>query len=365
MDKSTEDRQQHRAQEVLDALKQVKDPELGRDVVSLGFIENLLVRGETVSFRLTLTTPACPLREQLHQQSEQAVRSLPWVKQVEVEMGARVPHGGVTRNLLPGVRNIVAVGSGKGGVGKTTVAVNLAVALAAQGAAVGLLDGDIYGPNVPRMLGLSDQPLVEQGRILPLEAHGLRVMSIGLLIGDSAAVIWRGPLVMKATQQFLAEVAWGQLDYLFVDLPPGTGDVQLTLVQNVPVTGAVLVSTPQPVALNDTLRGLEMFRRTNVAILGMIENMSYFLCPHCGKETDLFGRGAVGAACEQLGIEFLGEIPLTGAIRESSDNGQPVASRPGAEGDRFREIACRLAARVSVTVMQSPATGGFKEGPHG
>jgi len=348
---------QRRARQVLDALRRVQDPELRKDLVSLGFIDTVSVADGFVSFRLTLTTPACPMRDLLRRQCEEAVRSLPWVKGVSIEVGARVPGRPASRDLLPGVCNIIAVGSGKGGVGKTTVAVNLALSLAGQGAQVGLLDADIYGPNVPRMLGLSEQPAVEQGKIVPLTRQGLRVMSMGLLTEAATPVIWRGPLVTKAVQQFLGDVAWGELDYLFVDLPPGTGDVQLTLAQTVTLTGAVLVTTPQPVALDDTLRGLEMFRRVNVPVLGMIENMSYFLCPHCGKETDIFGRGAVRQACERLGIEFLGEIPVSGAIREGSDSGRPVALLCGPEAERFREIASRVAAQVSVAAWRASPGG--------
>ena len=342
--------------QVLEALSAVLDPDLGKDVVSLGFIENLTVDGDKVSFRLVLTTPACPMRDRLRRECEAAVRSLPWVKNVEITLGARVP-GGIKREALPEVKHVIAVGSGKGGVGKTTVAVNLAVALAAEGAKTGLLDGDIYGPNVPRMLGIEREPEVAGGLIQPLRAHGVDVMSIGFLVGESMPVIWRGPLVTKAIQQFLHEVAWGELDYLLVDLPPGTGDVQLTLTQTVEVTGAVLVATPQGVALSDTLRGMEMFRRTGVPILGMVENMSYFACPHCGRETDVFGRGEVKRACEERGVAFLGDIPLNAAIREGGDQGRPAALDEGPEGERFRVIARNLAARVSVVSLQGSHEG--------
>ena len=339
-------------EQVLKALSQVRDPEIGRDLVSLGMVRNIKIESERVSFELVLTTPACPLREQLANMARQAVAKLPGVKEVEVKISAEVLRSVPLEAVLPGVKNIIAVGSGKGGVGKTTVAVNLAVALAQMGAKVGLLDADIYGPNVPRMLGIWQIPDFDpkEQKIIPLQAWGIKVMSLGFLVGEDQPVIWRGPILARALQQLLFDVAWGELDYLLVDLPPGTGDIQLSLAQLVPVTGAIIVTTPQDVALYDTLKGAATFERLNVPVLGVVENMSYFVCPHCGKETRIFRQGAVEVEFSQRGIQFLGAVPLMPEICEGSDLGLPVvASFPESPASKaFREIASQLAASVSV-----------------
>lgn len=338
--------------QVLQALSQVHDPELGRDLVSLGMVRNVQIEGSKVSFELVLTTPACPLREHIARMAREAVAQLPGVTEVNIEVMAEVTQSLPLESVLPGVKNIIAVGSGKGGVGKTTVAVNLAIALAQPGAKVGLLDADIYGPNVPRMLGLRQVPDFDEKeqKIIPLQAWGIKVMSLGFLIGEDQPVIWRGPILARALQQLLFDVAWGELDYLLVDLPPGTGDVQMSLAQLVPVTGAVIVTTPQDVALYDSLKGAATFERLNVPVLGVIENMSYFVCPHCGKETAIFRRGAVEVEFAQRGIRFLGAVPLSPEVCEGSDLGLPiVAAFPNSPvAEAFQKIAAQLAATVSV-----------------
>lgn len=339
-------------EQVRQALSQVRDPELGRDLVSLGMVRNIQIESGQVSFELVLTTPACPLREHLTEMARQAVAKLPGVEQVNVRVTAEVAQSVPLESLLPGVKNIIAIGSGKGGVGKTTVAVNLAIALAQLGAKVGLLDADIYGPNIPRMLGLKQVPDFDEKeqKIIPLQAWGIKVMSLGFLIGEDQPVIWRGPILARALQQLIFEVAWGELDYLLVDLPPGTGDVQLSLAQLVPVTGAVIVTTPQDVALYDSLKGAATFERLNVPVLGVIENMSYFVCPHCGKETSIFRRGAVEVEFAQRGIRLLGAVPLSPEVCEGSDLGLPiVASFPNSPvAEAFQKIATQLASAVSI-----------------
>lgn len=339
-------------EQVLQALSQVRDPELGRDLVSLGMVRNIQVNGDQVSFELILTTPACPLREQLVSMARQAVAQIAGVNEVEVKVSAEVVRSTPSDSALAGVKNIVAVGSGKGGVGKTTVAVNLAIALAQVGAKVGLLDADIYGPNVPRMLGIWRTPDYDesQKKIIPLQAWGIKVMSLGFLISEDQPVIWRGPILARALQQLLFDVAWDDLDYLFVDLPPGTGDIQISLAQLVPVTGAIIVTTPQDVALFDALKGVSTFEKLNVPVLGIVENMSYFICPHCGKESRIFRKGAVEVECSQRGIRFLGSVPLEPEICEGSDLGLPiVATSPESPASKaFQAIASQVAASISV-----------------
>src|ERR1700704_5365048 len=279
---------------VLEALKVVRDPDLNRDIVGLGFIKDLKIEGGRVAFTIELTTPACPVKDQMRDQARAAVLQVPGVSSVDVEMSARVREavgGEGGRQPLPGVKNIIAVGAGKGGVGKTTVAVNLAIALAKCGSRVGMIDGDIYGPNVPIMLGMKTQLITDGEKIVPAEKYGLQVISMGFLTGDDAPIIWRGPMLHGALQQFFREVAWRNLDYLVVDLPPGTGDVVLSLSQTVPVAGAVVVTTPQQVSLADSRRAVAMYKKLNIPPLGIIENMSYFACPGCGREADIFGHG--------------------------------------------------------------------------
>src|SRR4030065_614665 len=315
-------------EKVFDALRSVMDPDLNRDVVSLGFIKEIKIDGGKVSFKLELTTPACPLKAQLKAASEEAVKGISGVSGVDVDVTSRVTTHRVEEKgeILPGVKNIVAISSGKGGVGKSTVSVNLAVALAKTGARVGLLDTDIYGPSIPIMMGVTEKPEIRGEKLIPIEKYGVSLMSIGFMIPEDTPLIWRGPMVMKAVDQLLTDVEWGELDYLLMDLPPGTGDVQLTLSQKVPLTGAVIVTTPQDVALLDVVRGISMFRKLNVPILGVVENMSVFSCPHCGGRSDIFSHGGGKTASEKLDVPFLGEVPIDLKIREGGDAGRPVSA---------------------------------------
>ncbi len=341
-------------EQILAALRGVLDPDLKRDIVSLGMIHDVRICGGAVSFRFVLTTPACPVREDLENQAKRAVEAVPGVEQVNLKMEAQVPkhRGAVDRKPIPGVSNIVAVTSGKGGVGKTTVSVNLACALARSGARVGLLDCDIYGPNVPIMLGVYQQPKGDQNSISPIEVYGMKVMSMGFIAQGDTPLIWRGPMLHGVIQQFLYQVAWGELDYLVVDLPPGTGDAQLTIMQSVPLSGGLVVTTPQDVALADARRGVMMFRQVNVDVLGIVENMSYFICPHCNERSDIFSHGGGEQTARRYSVPLLGSIPLVTALRIAGDVGKPVVfeepESPVAKA--FIEIAERLAARISTVV---------------
>jgi ATP-binding protein involved in chromosome partitioning len=346
--------------QVLDALRSVMDPDLHRDIVSLGFIRNMKIEGGVVAFDVNLTTPACPVKDRLRDQSRQAVLDkVAGATDVRVNMTAEVrrPPAPDT-SALKTVRNIIAVGSGKGGVGKSTVAANLAASLAATGASVGLLDADIYGPSVPIMMqsGTPAAPRPDN-TIEPGLAPGVRVMSMGFLPPGDQPLIWRGPMAHKAMQQSLLAVNWGELDYLVVDLPPGTGDVHLTLVQTVPVTGAVIVSTPQDVGLLISLKTLRMFQQTKVPILGIVENMSTYVCPHCGERDDLFGHGGARGAAEAMKIPFLGEIPLDAAIRRYADEGTPVsiADADSPSGRAFHHVMGTLAQEVSKQAFKNIA----------
>jgi ATP-binding protein involved in chromosome partitioning len=344
-------------EQVLGVLKRVQDPDLHKDIVSLGFIRNLKVESGNVAFDLNLTTPACPVRDQMRDEAIALIKALPGVQDVEVKMTAEVRQAPqMDKTALSGVRNIVAVGSGKGGVGKSTIAVNVAASLAAAGARVGLLDGDIYGPTTPIMLGIDTPPQSVGNRMIPKEAAGLKFMSMGLLVKSEQPLIWRGPMAHKALQQCLFDVDWGELDYLIVDLPPGTGDVHLTLAQAVPLTGAVIVSTPQDVGLRISMKTLRMFQQTRVPILGIVENMSYYICPHCNHQDQIFGQGGGKRAAEQLGIPFLGEVPLDIAIRTQSDMGAPIVlAMPEAPSSQvLRHIAERVAAQVSIRSYEAP-----------
>jgi len=344
---------------VLNALRGVYDPDLKKDIVSLGFIKNLRIDGGKVSFRIELTTPACPVRDQLQAESQKAVAGLNGVESVEISMGFSVssrmtPHAST---LIPGVKNTIAVASGKGGVGKSTVAANLAVALKSFGAEVGLMDADVYGPSIPILMGATDPPQVFGNRIIPPISQGVKMISMGYFLPKEEAVIWRGPMLHKMVQQFLGEVEWGDLDYLVIDLPPGTGDIQLSLCQTIPLTGAVIVSTPQDLALEVASKAIAMFKRLKAPILGIVENMSYYICPHCGQREEIFGYGGARAASETMGYPFLGEIPLNPTIRKRSDSGQPLTG----EGEEtpisrsFRDIACATAAQVSIANFNAPA----------
>jgi ATP-binding protein involved in chromosome partitioning len=344
-------------EQVLGVLKRVQDPDLRKDIVSLGFIRNLKVENGNVAFDLNLTTPACPVKDQMRDEAVTLVKGLPGVRNVEVKMTAEVRQAPqLDKTALSSVRNIVAVGSGKGGVGKSTIAVNVAASLAAAGARVGLLDGDIYGPTTPIMLGLEAPPKSVKNRMIPQEAAGLKFMSMGLLVKSEQPLIWRGPMAHKALQQCLFDVDWGELDYLIIDLPPGTGDVHLTLAQAVPLTGAVIVSTPQDVGLRISMKTLRMFQQTRVPILGIVENMSYYICPHCNTQDQIFGQGGGKRAAEQLGIPFLGEVPLDIAIRKQSDVGAPIViAYPDAPSSKvLRHIAEQIAAQVSIRSYEAP-----------
>jgi ATP-binding protein involved in chromosome partitioning len=340
---------------VLDALRGVIDPDLGKDIVSLGFVKRLEVSDAgAVAFAIELTTPACPVKDRLQAQAQALVAAVPGVSSVNVEMTAAVrtaalPEGG--RLPVPGVKNVIAVGAGKGGVGKTTVAVNIAVALAQLGSRVGIIDGDIYGPNVPIMLGLNTELVAdEQGRILPAERYGVQVVSMGFLTSDDSPVIWRGPMLHGAVQQFFRQVAWNDLDYLVVDLPPGTGDVALSLSQSVPVSGAIVVTTPQQVALADTRRAVRMYQKLNIRPLGLIENMSHFVCPGCGHESDIFGHGAGEELARAMDVPFLGRLPIYEPIRIGGDSGQPIViAEPDSPAARaFKAVAEQAAAQISI-----------------
>jgi len=345
-------------EQVLKALAQVRDPDLDRDIVSLGFIKDLQIGDDEVSFSIQLTTPACPVRDQMKEQAAEAVRALPGVRRVNVTMTSQV-RASVSQqagsSLIPTIKNAIAIASGKGGVGKSTVSANLALALAATGAKVGIMDADVYGPSIPTILGTTEMPeLTDEQRIIPVQRSGVAVVSMAFFMKPDEAVIWRGPMLHKTVQQFLGGVEWGQLDYLIVDLPPGTGDVQLSLCQSIPLAGAVIVSTPQDVALNVAQKAIVMFKKLNTPILGIIENMSEYVCPHCGAREEIFGSGGARQTAERLGIPFLGEIPLATAVRQTSDAGTPIVlSAPdSAAAKAFTTVAENLAAQVSIRAMQ-------------
>ena len=342
-------------EDVLKALAGVTDPELGRDIVSLNMVGDVEVAGETVSFTLNLTTPACPLRSRIEEGAKEAAARIPGVKEVRVKTTSNVfaTRDYAGSELLKGVRNIIAVASGKGGVGKSTITVNLAVALAMSGARVGIVDADIYGPNIPHMMGVKGDAELRGGLIVPPEAYGVKVASLGFFYKDETPLIWRGPLVAGAVRQLLTQVDWGELDYLICDMPPGTGDASLTLAQTVPLGGVVIVTTPQEAALNIASKALAMFRRLNVPILGVVENMSYFVCPDCGSKTYIFSSGGGRRIAAQLNTDFLGEIPLAVAVREQSDLGVPVvASRPDSpDAAVFKEFAFRVAGMLSIVAF--------------
>jgi ATP-binding protein involved in chromosome partitioning len=344
-------------QVVLDALRQIKDPDLHKDIVTLGFIKDLNIQGGNVSFRIVLTTPACPVKDQMEGAARELVSAVPGVETVSVKMDAEVPKGrGLGEKVtVEGVRNIVAVSSGKGGVGKSTVAVNVAVSLAMNGARVGLMDADVYGPNVPIMLGVSDrQPEVDVNKLVPIEAHGVRVMSMAFLQPGDKPMIVRGPILHGLVKQFLSDVKWGELDYLIVDMPPGTGDVQLSLAQLVPVQGAVLVTTPQNVAVADVRRALRMFETVAVPVLGIVENMSYFVAPDTGTQYNIFGEGGGQRLAETYHVPFLGAVPLGIEVREGGDRGVPVVvSQPESpQAQAFRRVAEEVARQVSIEAMK-------------
>ncbi len=372
MDRVTEE-------QVREALKGVIEPESGKDVLTLGMVSGIIVKDGNVGFAIEVDPRKGAEMEPLRKAAETAVHALPGALSVTAVLtahqaagnggaqqagpsaapaaqqapapgGSREPTPGGTREMVPGVRSIVAVASGKGGVGKSTMATNLALAMASQGLKVGMLDADIYGPSQPRMMGISGKPVSEDGKVLkPMMGYGVKCMSMGFLVAEDTPMIWRGPMVQSALQQMLRDVDWGELDILLIDMPPGTGDAQLTISQQVPLAGAVIVSTPQDIALLDARKGLNMFRRVDVPVLGIVENMSYFACPSCGHVTHIFSHGGARREAEKLGIEFLGEIPLDMEIRETSDGGRPITvSNPDSPHSRaFMEIAWRVWEKVS------------------
>lgn len=346
--------------QIIDVLRTVDDPELNRDIVSLNMVKNVAVCDGNVKVHVELTTPACPLKDKVREDVVAAVGQLTGVKHVEVEFSAQVRSSPFRQTMLPGVKNIVAVGAGKGGVGKSTLSVLAAVGLARAGAKVGLLDADVYGPSVPKMLGVEDaRPEVAgENKIVPVPASGLKVMSLGFLTEPDQAIIWRGPMIHNMVKTFLEQVDWGDLDYLIVDLPPGTGDVPLTLSQSLPLNGAVVVCTPQDVALLDAVRAARMYQMLNVEVLGIVENMSYFIAPDTGKEYDLFGKGGAEKAAARLRVPFLGSIPINVAIRISGDEGHPAEifeKDPQGAGQAVQRVVENIAAQISVRNERKPA----------
>src|ERR687892_724170 len=343
---------------VLNALRVVIDPDLRKDIVALGFVKDLGIDGGRVAFTIELTTPACPVKDQMRDQAAAAVRGLPGVSEVDVRMTANVrsvsmPETG--RTPLPGVKNVIAVGAGKGGVGKTTVAVNLAIALAKCGGRVGILDGDIYGPNVPIMLGLNQQLTTDGQRIVPAEKYGIQVISIGFLTSDDAPVIWRGPMLHGAIQQFFREVAWQGIHYLLGGMPPRPGGGAFRPSQTVPVVGSIVVTTPQKVSLADSRRAIRMYQKLNIPTLGVVENMSYYACTNCHHEADIFGHGGGERLAEAMDVSFLGRLPIYQPIREGSDSGVPlvIAEPASPAGRAFMAVAERTAAQVSIAAHKA------------
>ncbi len=351
------------AERVRAALRTVEDPDLHRDLVSLNMARAITVQDGVASFQLVLTTGACPVRQQLEDRCRAAALSVPGIRTVAIAVSAEVPraHG---KQALPSVRHVIAVGSGKGGVGKSTIAVNLAVALAQAGARVGILDADIYGPSVPMMLGVRQRPDVVDKKIQPLTAHGVAFVSMGLLIDEREAVVWRAPMVASAISQFIKDVAWSDLDYLLVDLPPGTGDVPLRLSETVSVAGAVVVSTPQAVALLDARRAVTMFGKIGIKVFGIVENMSSFVCPHCGHEEAIFDHGGAAAEAAELGLPFLGAVPIEPAVREGGDQGVPVVVRAprSRSAVALTRIAERVAQAASIAALASAPGQGSAAG---
>ena len=343
---------------VLQALNRIADPEFGRTIVDLGYVQGVDLRGDQVSVQLVFPYPESPSCAEVESQARQILSGISGVESVQVETRWQVTSKGTAQasQLIPLVKNAVAVASGKGGVGKSTVAANLATALHSFGASVGLMDADVYGPSIPKLMGASKQPqITPEKRIIPPQARGIKLISMGYFLPKGDAVIWRGPMLHKMIQDFLGLVDWGELDYLIIDLPPGTGDVQLSLCQTIPLTGAVVVSTPQDLALEVASKAIAMFRKLNTPVLGILENMSYYQCPHCGERDDIFGHGGVRQASSELGYPFLGEIPLSSVIRERSDRGDPVALDSESEyGQAYRQFARGVAREVASGNMVEP-----------
>jgi ATP-binding protein involved in chromosome partitioning len=340
---------------VMAALSKVQEPELHNDLVSLNMIQDVQINDGEVGFTVMLTTPACPLRDQIERESREAVAAIPGVDKVAIKLDANVPDDGRPRGILKlPIRNAIAVASGKGGVGKSTLAVNLAVILAKSGARVGLLDADIYGPNIPTMMGVDHLPAAGEDKLIPAESYGVKVMSIGFMVKADQPLIWRGPMLHSAIRQFLSDVEWGELDYLVIDLPPGTGDAGLSLAQSLPLSGGLIVTLPQQVSLDDARRGLEMFRQMNVPIFGIVENMSYLELPD-GTRMDVFGTGGGERLAAESGVPYIGSIPMDPAVREGGDKGVPVTiSDPDSPvSQALNAIAMDVAAKVSVAAVQN------------
>jgi ATP-binding protein involved in chromosome partitioning len=343
------------SQDVLSVLSKIQEPELHRDLVTLKMVSDIEVQGDLVKLKLTLTTPACPLRGKIEAEVKQAILSLEGIRNVELITDASVPSDGRSRELLRlPVRNAIAVASGKGGVGKSTVAVNMAVSLAMHGARVGLLDADIYGPNIPTMMGVDHLPAPKEDRLIPAEAYGVKMMSIGFMVRPGQPLIWRGPMLHTAVRQFLADVEWGELDYLIIDLPPGTGDAQLSLMQSITLSGGVIVTMPQQVSLDDASRGLAMFNQLNVPVLGVIENMSYLDMPD-GSRMDIFGQGGGETLARNYKVPFLGSIPIEPGVRKGGDSGKPIVYfQPESNAAKIMvEITEKLAAQISIAAFTS------------
>ena len=348
-------------EQILQALSNVIDPDLHKNIVSLGFVKNIEIKNDDVYVVIQLTTPACPVKDQMKNECIKQIQNLGVKGKIEVDMTSNiVAHNNKRKaEILPGVKNTIAVASGKGGVGKSTIAVNLAVALAMEGVKVGLIDADIYGPSIPLMMKTSGEipkmtTVNGQNKLIPLERYGVKLMSIGFLIDQDQAVIWRGPMASGALKQFMSEVEWGELDYLIFDLPPGTGDIQLTLVQTIPLTGAVIVTTPQDISLADARKGLRMFEKVQVPVLGIIENMSYFICKNCGHRENIFSYGGGEKASKELNVPFLGEIPINTGIRACGDIGDPIVHHDPEceEAEQIKKIARNLAAQISIKNLE-------------
>jgi ATP-binding protein involved in chromosome partitioning len=343
--------------DLVNALRVVQDPDLHKDIVTLNMVREMTYEKGTAAFQLVLTTPACPMKEHLENECRKALMAVPGVQAVEIDTRSEVAKrmSPESAEFLTDVKNVLFVGSGKGGVGKSTTAVNIAIALAQTGATVGLLDADVYGPNIPMMMGSEAQLRGAGSKVIPAEAYGITLMSAGFVIKPEQAMIWRGPIVHRLLTQFLSDVHWGERDYLVVDLPPGTGDAPLTLAQSIPGAGAVIVCTPQDVALADARKAIGMFQQLRVPILGIVENMSYFLCPRCDERTEIFSHGGARQAAEAMGVPFLGEVPLNVAIREGGDNGRPItAIDPDSPlAAIYRDVAGAVAQQISIVGQEA------------
>ena len=349
--------------QIKDALGKVKDPELGKDLVSLNMIKEIKLAGDKLAFTVVLTTPACPLKTVIEEDCRKALREIGFKDEnIKINMTGEVrQHGVKGKEPIKGINQVIAISSGKGGVGKTTVSVNIAIALSQTGARVGLLDADITGPNIPIMMGDQEPPIVENGKIIPKENYGIKYISMGVLVPPDQPVVWRGPMLDGVIRQFARDVIWGELDYLIIDLPPGTGDAQLTTCQAFPLAGGVIVTTPQDVALLDSKKSVNMFKQMKIPILGVVENMSYFICPKCNEKTEIFSYGGGEKAAASLGVPFLGRIPIELDVRIGGDSGKPItAVNPNHQISKvFKEIASQIAASASVTTIRAEQPVGI------